>query len=78
MSGFGESLSVEELAAAVFHERSQFGGDQITADGITEEFEVIEQFIVVAEEEGVTSLRGLTVDEIGEMLDTARSLMGAE
>lgn len=78
MAGFGETLSVEELAASVFHERSQFGGDQISADDVTEEFELVEEFIHVAEEEGVTTLRGLTVDEISAMLDSARSKLGAE
>lgn len=76
MGGFASSLSVEELAASVFHERSQFGGDQIDADGIAEELEVLEEFVHVAEEEGIDNLGGLTVAEIHELLQQARGAGG--
>jgi hypothetical protein len=71
MAGFGASLSAEELAAVVFHERSQFGGDLIDADIIFEELHVLEEFVHVVEEEGV-SIEGLTVAEIHELLEKAR------
>ncbi|MDW3220140.1 MAG: hypothetical protein R8F63_16125 [Acidimicrobiales bacterium] len=76
MGAFASSLSVEELAASVFHERSQFGGDQIDADAIAEELEVLEEFVHVAEEEGIENLGGLTVAEIHDLLQQARGESG--
>ena len=70
MSGFGAQLSIEELAAVVYHERSQFGA--LEAEQIDEEFEVLEEFIHVAEEDGVDHIDGMSVAEVHEMLEAAR------
>ncbi|MEM7141547.1 MAG: hypothetical protein AAF548_10990 [Actinomycetota bacterium] len=78
MSGFGAIWDVEQLASAVFHERSQFGGDLIDADLIVEELELLEEFIHVAEEDGIEHLDGMTVAQISEMLDAARAKVGGD
>lgn len=71
MSGFGAQLDVEELAAVVYHERSQFG--ELAPEIVEEEFEVLEEFVHVAEEEGVEHVDGMTVAEVHEMLEEARA-----
>ncbi|MEZ5246625.1 MAG: hypothetical protein R2707_16115 [Acidimicrobiales bacterium] len=74
MAGF-TGLSVEELGAVVFHERAQFGN--MDADAVIEELEVIEEWIVVMEEEGI-EVDGLPYDTVHETLQTARSNLGLE
>ena len=75
MAGFAAGLSVEELGAVVFHERAQFGN--MDADAVIEELELIEEWIVVMEEEGI-ELDGLPYDTAHETLETARANLGGE
>ncbi len=73
MAGFG-SLSLEELVAVVFHERSSFG--TLTADQVAEELELLEEFIQVREELGDDEIAGETVAEVNETLNEARAALG--
>lgn len=75
MAGFAAGLSVEELGAVVFHERAQFGN--MEPDAVIEELELIEEWIVVMEEEGI-ELDGLPYDTAHETLETARANLGGE
>jgi len=75
MAGFAAGLSVEELGAVVFHERAQFGN--MEAEAVIEELEVIEEWIVVMEEEGI-ELDGLPYDTAHETLEAARANLGLE
>ena len=74
MSGFGPSLTLEELVAAVFHERSRFG--DLTPEQVEEELLVLEEFIVLREELGDEELTGETVEEVSVGLDEARAALG--
>jgi mono/diheme cytochrome c family protein len=74
MAGFGDSLSVEELVAAVFHERSQFG--TLDESQVEEELALLEEFVVIREESGDAELAGETVEEISADLDEARAALG--
>ncbi len=74
MAGFGASLSIEELVAAVFHERAQFGN--LDAAQVEEELALLEEFIVIREESGDDDLVGETVEEISADLDEARAALG--
>lgn len=73
MAGFADGLSVEELGAVVFHERAQFGN--LEADAVIEEFEIIEAWIEIIEEAGL-SLVGVSYDEVHETLQEARAELG--
>lgn len=75
MAGFAAGLSVEELGAVVFHERSQFGN--MEADAVVEELELIEEWIHVMEEEGIDTV-GIPYDTVHETLETARANLGGE
>ena len=75
MAGFAAGLSVEELGAVVFHERAQFGN--MEPDAVIEELELIEEWIVVVEEEGL-ELDGIPYDTVHETLETARANLGGE
>lgn len=75
MAGFAAGLNVEELGAVVFHERAQFGN--MEADAIIEELELIEEWIVVMEEEGI-DIVGIPYDTVHETLQTAREHLGLE
>ena len=73
MGSFG-SLGVEELVAVVFHERSQFG--DLEPDVVIEELELLEEYIHIVEEVGVTSLDGVTYAEVHGLLEEARTKLG--
>jgi mono/diheme cytochrome c family protein len=74
MSGFGPSLTLEELVAAVFHERSSFG--DLSPEQIEEELLVLEEFVTAREELGDTELSGETVEAVSGGLDEARATLG--
>ncbi|MEZ5166286.1 MAG: hypothetical protein R2695_07260 [Acidimicrobiales bacterium] len=74
MSGFGGSLTLEELVAVVFHERATFGN--LEAADVEAELAVLEEFIVVREEGGDVDLSGETVEQVHESLNEARANLG--
>ncbi|MFT5201758.1 MAG: hypothetical protein ACI9C1_001136 [Candidatus Aldehydirespiratoraceae bacterium] len=77
MGAFG-SLGLEGVAAVVFHERAQFGGELINADQVIEELEVLEELIHVAEEEGIETFLGMSETEIHDLLQVARAKVNDE
>lgn len=73
MAGFAAGLNVETLGAVVFHERAQFG--DLEADIVIEELELLEEWIVVMEEEGI-EIVDIPYDTVHETLETARGNLG--
>ena len=75
MSGFGGGLSVEELAAVVYHERASFGG--LDADTIDHELHLLEEVVHVVEEAG-ESFDGATLDEVRSWVTAAAAKLAED
>ena len=76
MGSFTESLSVEELAAVVYYERVAHGG--IDDETAAHELEVLEEFVHINEEAGVSNLAlGMSVAEVSAQLEEARAAVAA-
>ena len=76
MGSFTESLSVEELAAVVYYERVAHGG--IDDETVAHELEVLEEFVHINEEAGVSNLAlGMSVAEVSAQLEEARAAVAA-
>ena len=76
MGNFTESLSVEELAAVVYYERVAHG--ELDDAGAAYELEVLEEFVHINEEAGVSNLAlGVSVADVGAQLDEARAVVAA-
>ncbi len=75
MSGFGGSLSTEELVAAVYYERFTHGGlDPAAAET---ELLVLEEVALLIDEEGLDLGAGVAVEEMQAIVDEARAIAGA-
>ena len=76
MGNFTESLTVEELAAVVYYERVAHG--DIDDETAAHELEVLEEFVHLNEEAGVSNLAlGVSVAEVSTQLDDARAAVAA-
>ena len=76
MGSFTESLSVEELAAVVYYERVAHGG--IDDETAAHELEVLEEFVLINEEAGVSNLAlGMSAAEVSAQLEEARGAVAA-
>jgi len=75
MSGFGGSLSAEELVAVVYYERFTHG----QLDGATAETEllVLEEVVHLIDEAGLDLGAGVAVEEMQAIVDEARAAAGA-
>ena len=75
MGGFGGSLSAEELAAVVYHERAAFGDlDDAT---IEHELHLLEELVHVVDEAG-ESFDGASLDDVRSWVEAAAAKIGAD
>lgn len=75
MGGFGGSLSAEELAAVVYHERAAFG--DLDAETVDHELHLLEELVHVVEEAG-ESFDGASLDDIRSWVEAAAAKIGGE